>query len=358
LVEAHGTGIPLGDKTEIAALRSVLGERQGLLGSVAIGSVKSMISHCIPAAGIAGLIKTSLALHHKVLPPTLCGTVNPALGIGATPLYVNTASKPWIAKPQNPRRAGINSFGFGGINTHAVLEEAPAAAQRPLSFARRECELCVFAATSETELLAQLQQVQQYIDNNPGVALLDLAATLAARDCADKPARLAVLAGDVAELAKKLLQAANKIAEAKSPRWMTRTGLVFSSQPLQGKLAFLFPGEGSQYLNMLADLAQQFPEVREWFDFWQGLYEEQPGSTRTDILFPPASELDDELRQRLEARLFDMDVGSEAVFVASQALFSLLGALGVEPDASPRPWPPAVPLPLVTESSWRTLSAN
>lgn len=333
LVEAHGTGIPLGDKTEIAALRSVLGERQGLLGSVAIGSVKSMISHCIPAAGIAGLIKTSLALHHKVLPPTLCGTVNPALGIGATPLYVNTTSKPWIAKPQNPRRAGINSFGFGGINTHAVLEEAPAAAQRPLSFARRECELCVFAAADEAALLAQLQQVQAYIESNPGVALLDLAATLAARDCADKPVRLAVLAGDVAELAKKLQQAAKKVAEAKSPRWMTRTGLVFSSQPLQGKLAFLFPGEGSQYLNMLADLAQQFPEVREWFDFWQGLYEEQPGSTRTDILFPPASELDDQLRQRLEARLFDMDVGSEAVFVASQALFSLLGALGVEPDA-------------------------
>ncbi|MDX5373323.1 MAG: acyltransferase domain-containing protein [Pseudomonadaceae bacterium] len=333
LVEAHGTGIPLGDKTEIAALRSVLGERQGLLGSVAIGSVKSMISHCIPAAGIAGLIKTSLALHHKVLPPTLCGTVNPALGIGATPLYVNTASKPWIAKPQSPRRAGINSFGFGGINTHAVLEEAPAAAQRPLSLARRECELCVFAAASEAELLAQLQQVQGYIENNPGAALLDLAATLAARDSADKPVRLAVLAGDVAELAKKLQQAAKKIAEAKSPRWMTRTGLVFSSQPLQGKLAFLFPGEGSQYLNMLADLAQQFPEVREWFDFWQGLYDEQPGSTRTDILFPPASELDDQLRQRLEARLFDMDVGSEAVFVASQALFSLLGALGVEPDA-------------------------
>src|SRR5690606_9670264 len=167
LVEAHGTGIPLGDKTEISALRSVLGERQGLLGSVAIGSVKSMISHCIPAAGIAGLIKTSLALHHKVLPPTLCGTLNPELGIGATPLYVNTSARPWIARPQQPRRAGINSFGFGGINTHAVLEEAPAAARRPLSFSRRDCELCVFAGADEAELLAQLHQVQGYIDENP-----------------------------------------------------------------------------------------------------------------------------------------------------------------------------------------------
>src|SRR5690606_19459219 len=333
LIEAHGTGIPLGDKTEISALRSVLGERQGLLGSVAIGSVKSMISHCIPAAGIAGLIKTSLALHHKVLPPTLCGTVNPELGIDATPLYVNTTSKPWIASPQHPRRAGINSFGFGGINTHAVVEEAPPAALKPLNIVRRECELCVFAAATEAELLARVQQVQQYIETNPGVALLDLAATLAASDMDGLPVRLAVLATDVTELAKKLQQAAKKIGEGKSARWMTRTGLLFSRESLEGKLAFLFPGEGSQYLNMLADLAQQFPEVREWFDFWQGLYDEQPGSTRTDILFPPSSELGDELRQRLEARLFDMDVGSEAVFVASQALCSLLGALGVEPDA-------------------------
>lgn len=332
LIEAHGTGIPLGDKTEISALRSVLGERQGLLGSVAIGSVKSMISHCIPAAGIAGLIKTSLALHHKVLPPTLCGTVNPELGIDATPLYVNTTSKPWIASPQHPRRAGINSFGFGGINTHAVVEEAPPAALKPLNIVRRECELCVFAAATEAELLARVQQVQQYIETNPGVALLDLAATLAASDMDGLPVRLAVLATDVTELAKKLQQAAKKIGEGKSARWMTRTGLLFSRESLEGKLAFLFPGEGSQYLNMLADLAQQFPEVREWFDFWQGLYDEQPGSTRTDILFPPSSELGDELRQRLEARLFDMDVGSEAVFVASQALFSLLTALGVEPD--------------------------
>lgn len=332
LIEAHGTGIPLGDKTEIAALRSVLGSRQGLLGSVAIGSVKSMISHCIPAAGIAGLIKTSLALHHKILPPTLCGTVNPELQIEQTPLYVNTASKPWIAKPDAPRRAGINSFGFGGINTHAILEEAPSSALRPPSLGQRECELCVFAADSTAALLQDIQQVLGYIAANPSLRLADLAATLAARDCSGKPVRLAVLVADLAELDKKLQQAAKKVAEGKSPRWMTRTGLSFCSQPLDGKLAFIFPGEGSQYLNMFSDLAQQFGEVREWFDFWQGLYDEQAGSGRSDILFPPQSELSDALRGQLEARLFDMDVGSEAIFVASQAMFSLLRALAVEPD--------------------------
>ena len=81
LLEAHGSGIPLGDKTEISAIKKVFGERKGPQGSIAIGSVKSMISHCIPAAGIAGLIKSALALHHKILPPTLCSKVNPELGI-------------------------------------------------------------------------------------------------------------------------------------------------------------------------------------------------------------------------------------------------------------------------------------
>ena len=88
-----------------------------------------MISHCIPAAGIAGLIKTALALHHRVLPPTLCESVNPELGIAATPFYVNTEVGPWIARLGSVRRAGIDSFGFGGINVHAIVEEAPVEAK-------------------------------------------------------------------------------------------------------------------------------------------------------------------------------------------------------------------------------------
>jgi acyl transferase domain-containing protein len=93
---------------------------------VALGTVKSMISHLIPASGMAGLIKTALALHERVLPPTLhCEQVNPALGLERTPLYLNTVRRPWVHGGPAPRRAGVDSFGFGGINTHAVLEEAP-----------------------------------------------------------------------------------------------------------------------------------------------------------------------------------------------------------------------------------------
>ncbi len=120
LVEAHGTGIALGDKTESGSLTGVFGRRSRLPPSIAIGSVKSMISHCIPAAGSASIIKTALALHHKVLPPTLCDEVNPALEIEKTPFYVNTETRPWIHTSAAPRRAGTNSYGHANGSAPCV----------------------------------------------------------------------------------------------------------------------------------------------------------------------------------------------------------------------------------------------
>ncbi|HSW05872.1 polyketide synthase [Aquabacterium sp.] len=330
LIECHGTGIPLGDKTEIAAIRNVLGDRLGEQGTVAIGSVKSMISHCIPAAGIAGLIKSALALHHRVLPPTLCGEPNPELGIAQTPLYINTQAAPWIHAPGTPRRAGVNSFGFGGINAHGILEQAPAQAARPAQSTPWPAELCVLAADSAGALVDQLQQLSAGLAT-AGWRLAEVAQALA-RQALTGNHRLAIVAKNEAALATACKQAAERLAKDDSPGWATRGGIVYSRTQLPGKLAFLFPGEGSQYLGMLADLAMCFDEVREWLDFWRGLYDDAPGATRTDIVYPPAIELSAPRRKLLEARLHDMDVGSEAVFVGGQALNSLLQALGVVPD--------------------------
>jgi acyl transferase domain-containing protein len=127
LVEAHGTGIPLGDRTEIAALREVFGPGSGPEARCALGSVKSLIGHTISAAGIAGVLKASLALHHRVLPPTLFGDEpDPELGLRETPFYLCRSARPWIHGGAAPRRAGVSAMGFGGINAHCVLEEATA----------------------------------------------------------------------------------------------------------------------------------------------------------------------------------------------------------------------------------------
>ncbi|RMF86545.1 MAG: polyketide synthase [Nitrospinota bacterium] len=124
LIEAHGTGTPVGDVVEMQALSQVFGPRDGAHPWCAVGSVKSMISHLIPAAGVAGLIKAALALHHKILPPSLhFEEPNPRLALEKTPFYINTETRPWIHGGPEPRRAGVNAFGFGGINAHAILEE-------------------------------------------------------------------------------------------------------------------------------------------------------------------------------------------------------------------------------------------
>ncbi len=122
LVEAHGTGTPLGDATEIRALREVFGTRSNGAGC-AIGTVKSMIGHSLQAAGAAGIIKAAMALHHKVLPPTL-HCEEPIAELSDSPFYLNRDTRPWIhGSPSHPRRAGVNAFGFGGINAHVILEE-------------------------------------------------------------------------------------------------------------------------------------------------------------------------------------------------------------------------------------------
>lgn len=331
LIEAHGTGIPLGDITEISALKKIFGERKGELGSIAIGSVKSMISHCLPAAGIAGLIKSALALHHKILPPTLCESVSPELGIESTPFYVNTVARPWLSQSEVPRRAGVNSFGFGGINTHAILEESPEQASKPLKLSAWPAELCVFSAGNIDELEHVLNQVAILLKKNADYTVSDIAATLAANETKG-PHRLAIVVKDAGDFAKKIKQALKRLKNNQDERWSTRNGIVYSRSPLDGKLAFMFPGEGSQYLGMLSELALYFDEVRNWFEFWRGLYVNATGETRTDIVFPPQSELTEQRRIDLEKRLHNMDVGSEAVFIGGQAIHSLLKSFGVQAD--------------------------
>lgn len=332
LVEAHGTGIPLGDRTEIGALRQIYGPRSGEFGRVAIGSVKALISHCIPAAGIASLIKTCLALHSRILPPSPCDTVSPDLDIAHTNLFVNTAARPWVSPPDEPRRAGVNAFGFGGVNAHAILEEAPAAAVRPCDLNPWPEELFCFRGPDRAAILAQLDRADSFAERNRDTRLADLAFTLAGEAAAAAGScRLAVVAGDIADLRRKLDQARRKL-KAEAAEFTTRNGLSYSEAPIAGKLAFMFPGEGSQYLYMLADLARYFEPARHWLDFWMGATAGDGGLDRIHTVYPVESEATEERCLAFEAGVRSMGVGSEAAFIGGQAVFATLGALGVTAD--------------------------
>ena len=330
LVEAHGTGIPLGDRTEIGALGEVFGERDGDLPRIALGSIKSMIGHCIPAAGVAGLIKTALALHHRVLPPTICGDVSEAIGIEQTKFYINSETRPWIESRKSRRRAAVNAFGFGGINSHAVLEEAPEpdGGARPAYLA---AELVVLSAPDAARLVAAIDELRDSLAGHLAQEpLAAVGAALAAKDLSG-PVRLAIVAENLADLSDKLGKTRERIA-AGSARFHLRSGIYCSDQIRDGKIAFVFPGEGAQYEGMLGDLLEAFPEARQWFDFWDGLYGAGDGDRPSECVFPAPKGLSAATKERLEKKLFGLEMGSESALVACQALLAVTRRLGLRAD--------------------------
>jgi acyl transferase domain-containing protein/phosphopantetheinyl transferase (holo-ACP synthase) len=344
LIEAHGTGIPLGDQTEVASLSEIFGARSGRAPRIALGSVKSMISHCIPAAGSAALIKSALALHHKVLPPTLCDEVHPELGLDATPFYVNNETRPWVHGLSTPRRAGVNAFGFGGINAHAVLEEHRPSAKRnqvalraPAQWHGISPELLFFAAADSDGLIAQIDAVVARLQGEPQPSLGGLARTLAAQaeaaaaEHGSDAQRLALAAAGADDAIKQLGKARERLRGGRAS-FRTRGGLCAGSGAMPGKLAFVFPGEGAQYAGMLGDLAVAYPQVREWLDFLDRTFGDSRDYRPSDAILPPPTGLSAQQREALGDALYDMDLASESVFATSQALHALLRGLGVRPD--------------------------
>lgn len=346
LIEAHGTGTLAGDLTEIRALTNVFGlRRNGTVPRCAIGSVKSMISHTIPAAGIAGLIKTALALHHKILPPTLgFNTPNPKFELEKTNFYINTEARPWVQGASEPRHAAVSAFGFGGINAHAVLEEYRREANRTgareetseqISLLRQwETELLLLRGESHEQILHAARQLQQRLSAGSTWALRDLAYTL---NCKSEPAEgcLAIIASTLQEFQKKLGYAIQRLEDPKCIKIQDRSGIFFFREPLchEGTLAFLFPGEGSQYVQMLSTLCMHFPEVRAAFDradrvFLANGRELLP----SHVLFPPPLHSATAAAPEEQA-LWQMDCAVTAVATADQAIYKLLRHLQIEPQA-------------------------
>lgn len=333
LVEAHATGIALGDRTEVGSLKQIFGKRRGNTPDVALGSVKSMISHAIPASGAASLIKCALALQQKVLPPMLCDEPSPELELETSPFYINNETRPWVHGGKLPRRAGVNAFGFGGINAHVILEEyrpAPAKVQVAVLHAPVESEAVLLAAPTQQQLAERVRSLRARLDQ-PGIP--DLAAL--AKACAASASgehRLAMVVSDFDELKKKLDQALEKLQRPDCAPFKTRGGVHYGRGAAPGKLALLFPGEGAQYPGMLADVCVNFPQARAWFDFLEDTAAEAARDSRAPVVFPPPTALAAEARKQLEDRLLEGEYASESIFAASMALHTILQDLGIKAD--------------------------
>ncbi len=335
LFEAHGTGTAVGDQTECLALNSFLAESGAPRASAAIGSVKSSIGHTKCAAGIVGVIKATLALHHRVLPPTMhVDRPNQKAGFGSGPLYVNSETRPWL-QIEGPRRAGVSSFGFGGTNFHAILEEYPAATSTAgVTAGNRAAELFAFSGESLPSLLAAvtafLGQLTAALESRETIPLHGLAyAQHLKHGGLNGKLRLAVVAEDAAVLRDQLQRFIAACGNG-APLQKLPLGIHFTSEPLgpAAPIAILFPGQGSQAPNMLRDLAVEFSDVSTRFEEAERVLAPILGESVANVVFPPPSFSDaerDAEAERLKATRF----AQPALGICDIAVWRLLHEFGV-----------------------------
>jgi acyl transferase domain-containing protein/acyl carrier protein len=310
-VEGHGTATPLGDPIEVAALTRAFRERTTRRGFCALGSVKSNIGHTDTVAGLAGLTKTVLALEHAEIPPTVHFTSpNVALDLDESPFFINTEPIAW---PDGmPRRAAVSSFGIGGTNAHAVLEQAPPREAR-VSSGRRQ--ILTLSARSTSALDVMSQALAAHLAARPDLDLADVAFTLQeGRRPFDT--RRTVLCRSRDE--------AIALLKAPDPRQVHdfRTGGRVPA------VAFMFSGQGSQYPGMAADLYASEPLFRETVDRCCAILAPFVDRDLRELLFP-ADPTDPEIVSSMTMTMW----AQPALFTIDYALAQLWIARGIEPDA-------------------------
>ncbi|MFI6469943.1 SDR family NAD(P)-dependent oxidoreductase [Streptomyces sp. NPDC050516] len=345
LVEAHGTGTVVGDRTELATLTAVFTESGAAPGGCALGSVKSQLGHTKCAAGLAGLIKAAMALHTGITPPTLhLKEPNAAWDPATSPFAFHAEARPWAA-PVAERIAGVSAFGFGGTNFHAVLSAHDAGAPPVQGYEAWPAELFLFRGADAAAAGREAQWLLGELDG-PGAGLrLRDAALVAARRAATRPGpvRIAVVAQSVGELRGLLRKAADGergrgVYAAEGPAMDgVESGSLAGGPGSDGldtdgpdpgglgtdpKVAFLFPGQGSQRPGMLAELLVAFPEAAHLV---------RQGGAYASALYPPEA-FDPGAAERRQEALKDTRMAQPALGIVGLTVSHILEWAGVRPD--------------------------
>ena len=312
-VEAHGTGTPLGDPIEISALSKVFRSSTQRNNFCAIGSVKTNMGHLDTAAGVAGLIKTILALKHREIPPSLhFQKPNPNIDFDNSPFFVNDRLRSW-PRGDTPRRAGVSSFGIGGTNAHVVLEEAPMIESEARE--SRSHQLLILSAKSRASLDASTTNLCAYLRQHHSVDLADVAHTLqVGRRYFDQ--RRMLVCRDLDDAVLSL--------ENMNPRRVITAAQELSSRDI----VFLFSGQGSQYVNMGLDLYRTEPVFKDAVDRCADILHEHIETDLRQVLFP-----DDMERSNAEQALDQTYLTQPALFTFEYALVKLWESWGIFPQA-------------------------
>ena len=310
-IEAHGTATPLGDPIEIEGLKMAFGE-QDKNQYCAIGSVKSNMGHLTHAAGVAGLIKTVLSLYHRQLPPSLHFTKpNPVIDFESSPFYVNTRLKDWDT--DGKRIAGVSSFGVGGTNVHVIVEEY-ASEKEKIAKPAEAPQLITWSAKSADSLQGYAKNLASFIKNHPATNIADIAFTLQTTR-QDFAMRNAIVATDLPDLLAQLEDEQKLSASA-------------SEVTEKGKdIVFMFPGQGSQYLNMGRELYGQEPVYKTAIDECATILLDEMGEDIRRIIFTDVT--DEAATEKLKNTFYTQP----AIFITSYAIAKLFMSKGIQPAA-------------------------
>src|SRR5271165_3691040 len=360
LMEGHGTSTSVGDLVEVQSMNDVLGNYHLPVGSVALGSVKSNIGHLKGAAGAAGLLKAALALRDSVLPPSVhCEHPNSNIDFAHSPLYVNRELKPWTMPAGGVRRAGVSAFGFGGTNFHLALEEfiphkltgngkrlvavseTPAAVQQGETMHSKSATpgvtgeisrkaplrgALVVGASSDAELAERLRSIQK------AAAAGNAPSPIAPAD-SDllAPERIAIDYANAADLADKSAKALKALQANQPAIWKAlRPQGIFRGQGAAGKVAFLYTGQGSQYVNMLEQLRTGEPIVAELFTEADRIMTPLLGKPLNEFIFVDPTNA--EAVAKAEEDLRQTEITQPTVLTIDLALTRMLATYGIHPD--------------------------
>ena len=310
-IEAHGTGTSLGDPIEIAALTQAFDAGSQNKNYCAIGSVKTNIGHLDTAAGVAGLIKTVLALKHEKIPPSLhFQEPNPQIDFENSPFYVNTVLSEWNTNG-TPRRAGVSSFGIGGTNAHVILEEAP-----PLetSGSSRPWQLLLLSAKTDSTLETATTNLVTHLKQHPNLNLADVAYTLQIGRRGFEYRRMVLC---------QSLDDAVTLLETKDSQQV----LTHFQEPCNRQVVFMFPGQGSQYVDMGRELYETESVFRQNVDECCEILKPHLGVDLRTILYPQKEQA--EAAQQLQ----QTHITQPALFVIEYALAQLWMTWGISPVA-------------------------
>jgi acyl transferase domain-containing protein/acyl carrier protein len=331
-IEAHGTGTTMGDAIELAALIEVFRHGSAKKQICALGSVKPNIGHADRASGIAGLIKATLTVKHKLLPPSLnFEQTSSDIDLDNSPFYVNTKLKEWESNGY-PFRAGVNSFGMGGTNTHVVLEEAP---ERPTSSVSRPYQLLLISARTEASLEIITSRLIAHLKENPTINRADMAYTLQVGRATFDHRRMVVCRED---------EDISDVLSIADPRRVFNAHQVYQDRPI----IFMFPGVGDHYVGMAHGLYQTERIFREWVDRCCDLLKADLNIDLCTLLYPQNESesvhsthsgldlrrmLGRENENNANSPLQQTALAQPVVFVIEYALAQLLMSWGIRPQA-------------------------